>query len=62
MHDDLTAMIDRHLARTGESPTAFGRRICGDPNLVRDLNAGRHPKIDLYERIMDACAAKDDAA
>ena len=57
-HRDLVALIDRHLQKSGETPTAFGRRIARDGNLVQDIKQGRSPRLCLVERIVDACRAE----
>lgn len=37
----LLRTIERHLSRTGGTPTRFGRDAIGDPRLVGDLRNGR---------------------
>lgn len=49
---DLVRAVDSHLERVGISPTAFGRLVAKDPNLVFDLRGGRSPQMRLVERIM----------
>ena len=49
---DLLAAIDAHLARSGETESAFGTRIARDGNLVRDLRNGRSPRMRLMLKIM----------
>jgi hypothetical protein len=39
----LLADVEEFLARTGVSPTAFGRDAMGDPRFVFDLRGGREP-------------------
>ena len=60
--DDFRTEIETFLARTGMSPTRFGKDAVGDPRLVFDLREkGRAPSA----RLMDAVAAfmaKHDAA
>lgn len=43
--------IERFITRNGMSPTAFGKRAVGDPNLVADLRAGRSPGLGLVEKV-----------
>lgn len=50
----LVAEIERHMARTGESESAFGRRVARDPNLVADLRNGRSPRLRLAREILAA--------
>jgi hypothetical protein len=54
---DLIRDIVLHLERTGESEAAFGRRVANDPSLVRDLRQGRSPRLNLFNRIIEATAA-----
>jgi hypothetical protein len=56
-HQDLVALIDRHLETTGETPTAFGWRVAKDGSLVPDIRKGRSPRLCLVERIVNACRA-----
>lgn len=56
-HAQLIRAIDDHLARSGESATAFGRRVCGDPHLVPDIRSGRSPRLRLIERILATISA-----
>jgi hypothetical protein len=49
---DLIRAVDRHLEQERISPTAFGRKVARDPNLVFDLRGGRSPQLRLVERIM----------
>ncbi|MDR3736059.1 MAG: hypothetical protein P4L10_11050 [Acidobacteriaceae bacterium] len=51
---DIIKAIDAHLAASRESETAFGVRVAKDGNLVRDLRAGRSPRMRLAYRIMRA--------
>jgi 2,4-dienoyl-CoA reductase-like NADH-dependent reductase (Old Yellow Enzyme family) len=47
----LLSRIQRHLRRTGTSPTAFGREVVHDPRFVHDLRNGREPRVDTERRI-----------
>jgi hypothetical protein len=60
-HEELIARIDAHLAGTGESPAAFGRRVAGDSNLLRDLRNGRSPRLRLVHEILGALHAAENA-
>lgn len=53
---ELLAEIEACIARTGETPSAFGRRAAGDPSLVADLKVGRSVGIRLRQRIHAAMA------
>jgi hypothetical protein len=47
----LLPEIERHLRRTGEAPTAFGRRVVRDPRFVLDLRRGREPRASTCARV-----------
>ena len=49
--DSFLARIDRYLARTGTTPTAFGKAAVGDPSLIRDLRNGRSPNLRTIGRV-----------
>jgi hypothetical protein len=49
---DLLAAIEAHLARSGETESAFGTRIARDGNLIRDIRGGRSPRMRLAIKIM----------
>lgn len=38
---ELLRAIEAYLADTGETQTAFGRRVAGDPSLITDIRNGR---------------------
>lgn len=48
----LLTEIEKHLRRTGEPPTRFGRRAVRDPRLVHDLRNGREPGWKMTMRVM----------
>jgi hypothetical protein len=56
----LHRRVDHFLRISGLSPTRFGLLIAHDPNLVRDLRAGRRPRPALLRRI-EAILAGGDA-
>ena len=43
--------IEKYLAGSGMSPTAFGRAVAGDPRLVHDMKRGRRLGPGLVARI-----------
>lgn len=43
--------IERFLAESGMSATAFGRAALKDPNFVFDLREGRIPNLAIVERV-----------
>jgi hypothetical protein len=47
----LSRKIDLFLRRTGMSATRFGLILARDPNLVREMRAGRQPRAGLRRRI-----------
>lgn len=46
------AIIERHIERTGESATAFGRRVLNDPDFVHGVRRGGKVFLDTAERVM----------
>ena len=56
-HHDILKAVEAHLAKTGTSPSQFGRRL-GDPNLVFDLRRGREPRSKTQARILQAIRDK----
>ena len=54
---DLLDAIERHLTKTGETATAFGKRVANDPSLVNDLRVGRSPRMRLAAQIMTVIEA-----
>lgn len=54
--------IERHLKHTGLAPSAFGRRVVGDPNLVFALRAGAEPRKPMLRKIEAALDAEGDNA
>lgn len=55
---DLVAAVNAHLEKTGEAPSAFGRRVAKDPQLVRDLRRGRSIGITLANQIIGVINAE----
>lgn len=47
----LLASVEIFLRRHRIAATEFGRQAAGDPCLVRDLRAGRAPRIALESRL-----------
>ena len=57
----LLRRIERHLRRRGMAPSTFGRKVAGDPRLVRDMRRGREVGPELAARVeawMNADAAR----
>lgn len=55
----LLNIVERHLARTGISPSRFGRMIAGDPRLVFDMRRGRQINEELEERLLSITQSRD---
>lgn len=47
----LRRRIEAFLVRNKMAPTAFGRKVCNDPMLVRELRAGRKVYEVLHRKI-----------
>jgi hypothetical protein len=56
---ELLAAVEAYLLHTGESQSAFTRRVCGDPNLVTDLRNGRGLGPALRRKIEAALATTE---
>jgi hypothetical protein len=56
----LLTRIQRHLRRTGLSPTAFGRRAVNDPRFVHDLRNGRKPGPRIQARVLAWIASHEE--
>jgi len=50
------------LGRSGVSPTAFGMKSVGDPNLMRQIGRGRSPSLRTADRILAFIAEQDEAS
>ncbi|MGA7808091.1 hypothetical protein [Bradyrhizobium sp.] len=49
----LLADIDAFTAREGITPSDFGMRSIGDPNLYGDLKKGRCPRLTTIDRLRE---------
>ena len=47
------------LGRTGLSPTTFGMKALGDPNLMRQMNGGRSLSLRTADRVVAFMADYD---
>lgn len=52
----LLATVERHLRRSEQSPSRFGRDVIGDPRFVFDLRRGREPRAATAARVLAAIA------
>jgi hypothetical protein len=50
----LLRLVNKHLKKSGETPTAFSRRITGDPAMVLKMRRGRQLRYDLEQKVMRA--------
>lgn len=57
----LLSMIERHLRRTGMTPSRFGREAMSDPGFVPSLRAGREPRTRTEQRVLAYLAAQQEA-
>lgn len=59
-HKQLIDRINAHLNKTGEKPSAFGRRVLGDSGAVlRLINCGTDPRLSTVQKIDRAIKAKE---
>ncbi len=54
--------VTTFLGRSGVSPTAFGKTVVGDPNLMRRIDRGRSPSLRTADRILAFIAEHDEAS
>ena len=54
--------VSAFLGRSGLSPTAFGKKAMGDPNLMRQIGRGRSPSLRTADRILAFIAEQDRAS
>jgi hypothetical protein len=47
----LLSRVERHLKRSGTTPTRFGRDCVHDPQFVFDLRRGREPGPEISARV-----------
>lgn len=62
--EPLLPQIERHLARTGIGASYFGRKACGNSELVSRLRAGGGCTVETYLKVLDYLSKHDvqDAA
>lgn len=61
-NQDLMSEVESFLSRTAMAPSIFGRDAIGDPNLVRNLKAGRELRFRTAQRVRDFMASQVEAA
>ena len=54
--------VSAFIGRSGLSPTAFGKKAVGDPNLMRQIGRGRSPSLRTADRILAFIAEQDRAS
>lgn len=58
-HKEWTEYIKAHLVRSGEKPSAFGRRVLGDSSAVTSLIEGNDPRLSTMLKIERAIRVKE---
>ncbi len=48
----FTSRLSGFLRRTGMRPTTLGLKAVGDPNLIRQIEAGRSPSLRTADRVL----------
>ena len=61
LEDQFRSRVSAFLGRSGLSPTAFGMRAVGDPNLVRQIERGRSPSLRTADRVLAFISDHDEA-
>lgn len=57
--DELLGLIRAFLERHDMAPTRFGRDATGEPQLIKSIEAGRSPSLDVLHKLRGFMAAKD---
>ena len=52
LEQQFHSRVNAFLARTGLTPTAFGKSALGDPNLMREIGRGRSPSLRTADRLL----------
>ena len=52
LEEQFGSRVSAFLGRSGLSPTAFGKKAVGDPNLMRQIGLGRSPTLRTADRIL----------
>ena len=56
--EEVVEAIDGHLQRVGMGEATFGKIVCNDFNLVRELRGGRDVRLSLLRKIADRVNAE----
>ena len=55
----LLLVVERHLRRSEQAPSRFGRDVAGDPRFVFDLRRGREPRAKTRQRVLAFIARRE---
>ena len=58
LEQQFNSRVRVFLGRTGVSPTTFGMKALGDPNLMRQLDGGRSLSLRTADRVLAAVSGK----
>jgi hypothetical protein len=58
---EINRKIERFLRQYGVAPATFGRRVAGDPRLVRDMRRGRELRAPMAAKAEAYMAAYIEA-
>lgn len=59
-HREFVEYINSHLNKSGEKPSAFGRRVLGDSGAIARLaNEGTDPRLSTMQKIDRAIKSKE---
>ena len=59
LEDQFISRVSAFLGRSDLSPTAFGQKAVGDPNLMRQIARGRSPSLRTADRILAFISERD---
>ena len=62
LEGQFISRVSAFLGRSDLSPTAFGTKAVGDPNLMRQIGRGRSPSLRTADRILAFIAEHDRAS
>ncbi len=62
LEDQFISRVSAFLGRSDLSPTAFGQKAVGGPNLMRQIGRGRSPSLRTADRILAFIAEQDRAS
>ncbi len=62
LEQQFKSRVSAFLGRTGVSPTTFGLKALGDPNLVRQTSRGRSPSLRTADRVLAFISEYDGAS